>query len=70
MDTRTSRAARNRRGALAEEVTIANIGVHGVSVALPMREMWIRNVTVTMGLVDTVSIPTLLKMVAKTDERS
>jgi alcohol dehydrogenase len=26
--------------------------------------MWIRNVTLTMGLVDTVSIPTLLKMVA------
>jgi hypothetical protein len=26
--------------------------------------MWISNVTLTMGLVDTVSIPTLLKMVA------
>jgi alcohol dehydrogenase len=44
--------------------TIANIGVHGVPVELPMHEMWIRNVTMTMGLVDTVSIPTLLKMVA------
>jgi alcohol dehydrogenase len=44
--------------------TIANIGVHGVPVALPMQEMWIQNVTVTMRLVDTVSIPTLLKMVA------
>jgi alcohol dehydrogenase len=44
--------------------TIANIGVHGVPVELPMQDMWIRNVTLTMGLVDTVSIPTLLTMVA------
>jgi alcohol dehydrogenase len=44
--------------------TIANIGVHGVPVELPMQEMWIQNVTLTMGLVDTVSIPILLKMVA------
>ena len=40
------------------------IGVHGVPVSLPMQDMWIQNVTLTMGLVDTVSIPTLLKMVA------
>ena len=44
--------------------TIANVGVHGTPVELPMQEMWISNVTLTMGLVDTVSIPTLLKMVA------
>jgi alcohol dehydrogenase len=44
--------------------TIANIGVHGVPVELPMQNMWISNVKLTMGLVDTVSIPTLLKMVA------
>jgi alcohol dehydrogenase len=44
--------------------TIANIGVHGAPVELPMQDMWIQNVTLTMGLVDTVSIPTLLKMVA------
>ncbi|MFI5585357.1 alcohol dehydrogenase catalytic domain-containing protein [Amycolatopsis sp. NPDC051758] len=43
---------------------IANIGVHGVPVELPMQEMWIQNLTLTMGLVDTVSIPTLLKMVS------
>ena len=42
---------------------IANIGVHGAPVTLPMDAMWIQNVTLTMGLVDTVSIPTLLKMV-------
>jgi hypothetical protein len=29
-----------------------------------MQDIWIQNVTLTMGLVDTVSIPTLLKMVA------
>jgi alcohol dehydrogenase len=29
-----------------------------------MQELWIQNVTLTMGLVDTVSIPTLLTMVA------
>src|SRR3954463_3176025 len=43
---------------------IANIGVHGVPVELPMQEMWIQNVTLSMGLVDTTSIPTLLRMVA------
>jgi len=44
--------------------SIANVGVHGVPVELPMQDMWIQNVTLSMGLVDTVSIPTLLKMVA------
>ena len=44
--------------------TIANVGVHGTPVELPMQDMWIQNVSLTMGLVDTVSIPTLLKMVA------
>ncbi|MCW2506899.1 MAG: S-(hydroxymethyl)glutathione dehydrogenase [Modestobacter sp.] len=44
--------------------TIANIGVHGRPVELPMQDLWIQNVTLTMGLVDTVSIPTLLTMVA------
>jgi alcohol dehydrogenase len=44
--------------------SIANIGVHGAPVELPMQNLWIHNVTLTMGLVDTVSIPTLLTMVA------
>ena len=44
--------------------TIANIGVHGAPVELPMQDLWIANVSLTMGLVDTVSIPTLLTMVA------
>jgi hypothetical protein len=29
-----------------------------------MQGLWIQNISITMGLVDTVSIPTLLKMVA------
>jgi alcohol dehydrogenase len=44
--------------------TVANIGVHGTPVELPMQDMWIQNIRLTMGLVDTVSIPTLLTMVA------
>jgi len=36
--------------------TIANIGVHGVPVSLPMQDMWIQNVTLTMGLVDTACV--------------
>jgi alcohol dehydrogenase len=44
--------------------TVANVGVHGTPVELPMQDLWIKNINITMGLVDTVSIPTLLKMVA------
>ena len=42
----------------------ANIGVHGRSVTLHLEELWIKDVTVTTGLVDTYSTPTLLKLVA------
>src|SRR5450755_3744038 len=34
------------------EGSVANIGVHGVPVELPMQDLWIRNITITMGLVD------------------
>jgi alcohol dehydrogenase len=44
--------------------TAANIGVHGSPVEMPMQDLWIQNISITMGLVDTVSIPTLLTMVA------
>ena len=43
---------------------IANIGVHGEPAALHLEELWIRNVTITTGLVDTFSTPTLLRLVA------
>jgi alcohol dehydrogenase len=42
---------------------IANIGVHGEPATLHLESLWIRNVTITTGLVDTYSTPTLLKLV-------
>ena len=41
---------------------IANIGVHGEPVTLHLEEQWIRNITITTGLVDAYSTPTLLKL--------
>jgi alcohol dehydrogenase len=43
---------------------IANIGVHGEPATLHLEEQWIRDITVTTGLVDTYSTPTLLRLVA------
>ena len=43
--------------------TIANIGVHGCKVDLHLERLWSHNVTITTRLVDTVSIPMLLKTV-------
>lgn len=42
---------------------IANIGVHGKSVELHIDKLWIRNITLTTGLVSTSSTPMLLKTV-------
>jgi len=42
---------------------IANIGVHGEPATLHLEEQWIRNITITTGLVDAYSTPTLLKLV-------
>jgi alcohol dehydrogenase len=42
---------------------VANIGVHGQPAVLHLEELWIRNVTITTGLVDTRSTPTLLSLV-------
>src|SRR5688500_11567131 len=41
---------------------IANIGVHGEPVTLHLEELWIRDVTITTGLVDTSTTPTLLRL--------
>jgi alcohol dehydrogenase len=41
---------------------VANIGVHGQSVALHLETLWSRDVTITTGLVDTYSTPTLLRL--------
>ncbi|HEU5084164.1 MAG TPA: zinc-dependent alcohol dehydrogenase family protein [Acidimicrobiales bacterium] len=42
---------------------VANIGVHGEPATLHLEELWIKDVTITTGLVDTFSTPTLLKLV-------
>jgi alcohol dehydrogenase len=43
---------------------VANIGVHGKPATLHLEDLWIKNVTITTGLVDTYSTPKLLKLVA------
>ncbi|MFJ5777042.1 zinc-dependent alcohol dehydrogenase family protein [Streptomyces sp. NPDC093094] len=43
---------------------VANVGVHGRPVTLHLEDLWIKNVTITTGLVDTWSTPTLLRMAA------
>ena len=42
---------------------IANIGVHGKPVQLNLDKLWAHNITLTTGLVDTVTTPMLLKTV-------
>ncbi len=44
---------------------VANVGVHGKPATLNLQELWIRNVTITTGLVDTYSTPVLLRMMAQ-----
>jgi alcohol dehydrogenase len=43
---------------------VANIGVHGHSAELHLEKLWIRDVTITTGLVDTFSIPQLMRLIA------
>jgi alcohol dehydrogenase len=43
---------------------VANVGVHGHSVTLHMEKLWTRDVTITTGLVDTFTIPGLLRLIA------
>ena len=43
---------------------VANVGVHGKPATLHLESLWIRNLTITTGLVDTFSTPTLLRAVA------
>src|SRR5579871_5583678 len=42
---------------------VANIGVHGKPATLHLERLWTRDVTITTGLVDTYSTPTLLRLV-------
>jgi alcohol dehydrogenase len=43
---------------------IANIGVHGAPATIHLETLWIKNVTITTGLVDTSTTPTLLRLLA------
>ena len=43
---------------------VANIGVHGHSATLHLETLWIRDITITTGLVDTFSIPQLMRLIA------
>ncbi len=42
---------------------VANIGVHGQPATLHLEQLWSRDVTITTGLVDTSSTPTLLRLI-------
>ena len=44
---------------------VANIGVHGKSVDLALNELWIKNITISMGLVNTNTLSMLLKLVTQ-----
>jgi alcohol dehydrogenase len=41
---------------------VANLGVHGKPATLHLEDLWIRDVTITTGLVDTYSTPSLLQL--------
>ncbi len=43
--------------------TVANVGVHGAKADLHLESLWDRNITITTQLVDTVTIPMLLRTV-------
>ena len=44
---------------------VANVGVHGQPATLHLESLWIKNITITTGLVDTSSTPTLLRLIAE-----
>ncbi|MEX2256873.1 MAG: zinc-dependent alcohol dehydrogenase family protein [Acidimicrobiia bacterium] len=44
---------------------LANVGVHGCAVTLHLERLWIRDVLITTGLVDTFTTPKLLKLIAE-----
>src|SRR6476619_2749781 len=42
---------------------VANVGVHGSPATLHLERLWIRDVTITTGLFDTLATPTLLRLI-------
>jgi alcohol dehydrogenase len=44
---------------------VANVGVHGKPVQLRLQDLWIHNITISMGLVNTNTTAMLLKLIAE-----
>src|SRR5204863_6254113 len=44
---------------------VANVGVHGHPATLHLETLWIKDVTIMTGLVDTFTTPQLLKLIAE-----
>jgi alcohol dehydrogenase len=44
--------------------SVANVGVHGKAVTLNLQDLWIKNINISMGLVNTDTLGMLLKLVA------
>jgi alcohol dehydrogenase len=44
---------------------VANVGVHGKPVTLDLATLWIQNINISMGLVNTTTLGMLLKLVAQ-----
>ena len=42
---------------------VANVGVHGHPATLHLETLWIRDITITTGLVDTTTTPQLLRLI-------
>ncbi|PWF24871.1 zinc-dependent alcohol dehydrogenase family protein [Corticimicrobacter populi] len=49
--------------AIAPGGRVANVGVHGKSVELHLEKLWIQNITISTGLVNTNTTPMLMKTV-------
>ncbi|HTT91568.1 MAG TPA: hypothetical protein VMF65_18580 [Acidimicrobiales bacterium] len=41
---------------------MANIGVHGAPATFHLEQPWSRDITITTGLVDTLTIPTFFRL--------
>lgn len=45
--------------------SVANVGVHGKSVELRLQDLWIKDISITTGLVSATTTPMLLKLVTQ-----
>jgi alcohol dehydrogenase len=45
--------------------SVANVGVHGEAVQLNLQDLWIKNINISMGLVNTTTLEMLLKLVVQ-----